>query len=313
MTNEFNSKILLFGEYAVLHKGMALVMPCEKYTGHFEFLDAATSNKQAVQSNEYLKKFCNFVANNVDENFVVEVKQFEQELEKGLFFKSNIPQGYGLGSSGALVAAIALRYLKKTKNLKDEIKALTYNKITELKGDLGRLESYFHGVSSGIDPLSIILNEPILLKNQQEIITTTLPKTTAENNNIVFLIDSKQPRNTSKMMSQFNTLLSQETFKKKFENHVIYNNNQAIEDFLNSDVEKFYKTLYNLSEFQFQEMKDFFPENLHQNVAKGLKNGDYLLKICGAGGGGFTLGFTQNWEKTKEDLKDFELEIIHQY
>jgi mevalonate kinase len=313
MTNEFNSKILLFGEYAVLHKGMALVMPCEKYTGHFEFLDAATSNKQAVQSNEYLKKFCNFVANNVDENFVVEVKQFEQELEKGLFFKSNIPQGYGLGSSGALVAAIALRYLKKTKNLKDEIKALTYNKITELKGDLGRLESYFHGVSSGIDPLSIILNEPILLKNQQEIITTTLPKATAENNNIVFLIDSKQPRNTSKMMSQFNTLLSQETFKKKFENHVIYNNNQAIEDFLNSDVEKFYKTLYNLSEFQFQEMKDFFPENLHQNVAKGLKNGDYLLKICGAGGGGFTLGFTQNWEKTKEDLKDFELEIIHQY
>jgi mevalonate kinase len=43
---------------------------------------------------------------------------------------------------------------------------------------------------------------------------------------------------------------------------------------------------------------------------KGLDTGDYYLKLCGAGGGGFILGFTQNYEATKEHLKDHKLEVV---
>lgn len=312
---QFNSKILLFGEYAVLHNGMALVIPCEKFHGHFEFYQGGSNEEQAValQSNEYLRKFCAFVSSRMDEKFVLEVKKFEAELEQGLFFRSNIPQGYGLGSSGALVAAMVLRYLVKAKNIKDEVKLQTYLKLKDLKKNLGNLESFFHGTSSGIDPLSSILNEPILCKNANEIVTTTLPLTAPDKQNVIFLLDTKQERTTTKMMTLFNELLGKEEFKNKFDKYVIENNNGAIQSFLDNDNKRFYEVINELSAFQINYMKDFFPESLHKDVQKGLDNGDYFLKLCGAGGGGFVLGFTQNWEQTKEQLNGYELEEIYRF
>ncbi|MCZ2222665.1 MAG: hypothetical protein LC122_03440 [Chitinophagales bacterium] len=310
---QLNSKILLFGEYAVLHDGMALVIPCNKYYGKFEFSVPSENNKNATQSNEYLRKFCAFISSHMDEKFVLEVKKFEHELEQGLFFKSNIPQGYGLGSSGALVAAIVLRYLVKAKHLKDELKVVTFQKINELKKSLGNYESYFHGVSSGLDPLSSILNEPILYKGSHDIITTKLPEPSTEKNNVIFLLDTNVPRTTSKMMGMFNSLYSHEDFKEKFKQHIIQNNNTAIQNFLDNNTSDFYKSMYNLSSFQLQYMKDFFPESLQKEITKGLDNGDYFLKLCGAGGGGFVLGFTNNWQATQQKLKDYKLEEIYSY
>lgn len=305
---QINSKILLFGEYAILHQGMALVMPCEKYSGHFEFYNDTDDKKAALQSNEYLKRFSEFIKERSNEKFVLEVQQFEKELEQGLFFRSNIPQGYGLGSSGAVVAAMVLRYLKKAKNIKDELKY----RIHELKGNLGELESHFHGVSSGLDPLSIILNEPILYKNAQEILPTKLPTKSEINENVVFLLDTKIPRHAANLIGHFNTLYQTTSFKDKFDNYVVEANNKTIEHFLHSNF-SFYESLANLSAFQLNEMKDFIPENLHALLAKGLDNGDYFLKLCGAGGGGFMLGFTKEWEKTQAQLKDFHIEEIYRY
>src|SRR5699024_857723 len=312
---QLNSKILLFGEYALLHEGMALVIPCDLYNGRLDFYKATTESEKkiALQSNEFLKKFCEFVASHTNEEFVLEVKQFEQELEQGLFCRSTIPQGYGLGSSGALVAAIFLRYLRKAKNVKDELKHVTYQKLEELKNNLGKLESYFHGMSSGLDPLSIILNEPILYKNTNEIVTAKLPLRTETDENVVFLLDTKHPRSTSDMMNRFNKLMKDDVFKAKFGEYVINNNNEAIQSFLNNDSESFYTSMHNLSSFQLREMKDFFPENFRKDVAKGLDNGDYYLKICGAGGGGFMLGFTRDWKATQTKLKDYTLKKIYSY
>ncbi|MBW7840088.1 MAG: mevalonate kinase [Chitinophagaceae bacterium] len=308
-----NSKVLLFGEYAVLNNGMALVIPLEKYHGQFEFYKSSDKNAVALQSNEYLRKFCAFVSSHMDEDFVLQVKLFEQELEQGLFFRSNIPQGYGLGSSGALVAAIVLRYLVKAKNLKDEVKLITYYKLKELKRILGNLESYFHGVSSGLDPLSIILNEPILYKNAQDIETVKIPNASKDKKNIIFLLDTEHTRTTSKMMSQFKELQGIPHFRESFDKYVSEGNNQAIRSFLDNDNETLYKSLYNISAFQLEHMKEFFPAHLQKEVAGGLDNGDYFLKLCGAGGGGFMLGFTQNWETTQEKLKDYKLEEVFSY
>ncbi len=308
-----NSKVLLFGEYAVLNKGMALVMPWDKYQGHFEFYGSSQKNTNALQSNEYLRKFCAFISSHMDDEFVLEVKRFEKELEQGLFFKSNIPQGYGLGSSGALVSAIVLRYLVKAKVFKDELKGLTLHKLNRLKDGLGNLESHFHGVSSGLDPLSIILNEPVLFKSSENIVTTELPKQTKAKKNVVFLLDSRLPRTTSKMMALFKELNEQSDFKKKFDRYVIENNDKTISSFLENDTSHFFDSMYNLTSFQLQYMKDFFPKDMQKVVAKGLNNGDYFLKLCGAGGGGFVLGFTADWEATQKHLKDYTLEEIYRY
>lgn len=309
----FNSKILLFGEYTVLHDSMALVVPCDLYSGKLNFYDSAQNKKFAIQSNEYLKKFSAFVASQMDDDFVLEVKRFEMELQNGLFFQSTIPQGYGLGSSGALVVAIFLRYLRRAKSLKDELKIMTFQKMERLKNTLGKLESFFHGVSSGLDPLSIILNEPLLYKNANDIVTTTLPAKGEEQENIIFLLNTHISRSTSGLMKKFNHLRENEGFRNRLKDELVNFNDEAIHSFLNSDTESFNKNLYNISSFQLEEMSEFIPESLHSTTKKGLDHGDYFLKLCGAGGGGFMLGFTQNWSKTAEDLKDFDIQKIYSF
>jgi len=77
-----------------------------------------------------------------------------------LYFDSSIPQGYGVGSSGALVAAIYDTYAI------DKIEAtetLTRDKLLRLKEIFSLMESFFHGKSSGLDPLNSYLSIPILM------------------------------------------------------------------------------------------------------------------------------------------------------
>lgn len=300
----FNSKVLLFGEYSVLNQGQALVMPCDLFTGQLNFFADAPDHKYAYRSNEYLKKFSAFIASQVDENFVLEVKRFEWEINNGLFFQSSIPQGYGLGSSGALVVAIFLRYLKKAKEIKDELKGLTIEKAYKLKAVLGKMESFFHGTSSGLDPLSIILNEPILYKGRDQVTTAVLPTKSEQGKNHIFLLNTQMPRNTSILVARYHELYKDPAFREKINEQLLPYTNQSIEAFLANHSEEFYQNIHLLAQFQLEEMNSFIPESYRSIIKKGLDNGDYFLKLCGAGGGGFMLGFTQNWEKTKTDLKD---------
>lgn len=311
--DSFNSKILLFGEYTVLQNGMALVVPCDLYSGRLDFYDTASNKKFALQSNEFLKKFSGFIASHMDENFVLEVKRLEQELANGLFFQSTIPQGYGLGSSGALVVAIFLRYLKKAKNVKDDLKVITYHKMQGLKAALGKLESFFHGVSSGLDPLSIILNEPLLYKGARDIETTSLPAKRTEGKNVIFLLNTHIPRNTSDLMKKFDLLQRDPGFQNRLQDELVGYNNNAIDRFLKNDSSGLHKSLHDISSFQLREMHEFIPDALHSAVEKGFEHGDYFLKLCGAGGGGFMLGFTRDWGKTSESLKEYDVQVIYRY
>lgn len=310
---KLNSKILLFGEYSVLHNSMALVLPCDRYSGQLNFSTSETHSKYTVQSNEYLKKFSGFIASNLDENFVLEVKKFEQEIANGLFFQSSIPQGYGLGSSGALVVAIFLRYLKKAKGVKDDLKGMTLEKVQKLRQSLGHLESFFHGTSSGLDPLSIILNEPILYKNHQEVLATALPPKDEGGKNVIFLLNTGIARSTLGLMARFNQLYKDPKFRNKFNSELVNITDNSINSFLNNQSSDFYQNLDKLSQFQLNEMSYLIPTPFEKLAKQGLRNGDYFLKLCGAGGGGFMLGFTENWEKTNEDLKDFKPEMIYRY
>lgn len=309
----FNSKVLLFGEYSALYNSMALVMPYDRFSGKLTFANGDTENKFAFRSNEFLKKFSTFIASQVDENFVLEVKQFEWEINNGLFFNSNIPQGYGLGSSGALVVAIFLRYLKKAKEFKDELKGLTLGTAQKLKMSLGQMESFFHGTSSGLDPLSIILNKPILYKSAEDVLPVTIPVRNENGKNVIFLLNTGISRKTSVMMKEFKNFCTDPTFRNKIHDELVTYTNESINSFLEVNPVLFYQNLDKLIQFQLREMRYFIPPSFQKKMKEGISDGDYFLKICGAGGGGFMLGFTENWEKTNEDLQAFSPVIIYSY
>ena len=48
------------------------------------------------------------------------------------------------------------------------------------------------------------------------------------------------------------------------------------------------------------------PAAFHRVWEQGIQTNDFYLKLCGSGGGGYILGFTENYEKAKESLKDYK-------
>ena len=48
-----------------------------------------------------------------------------------------------------------------------------------------------------------------------------------------------------------------------------------------------------ISQVQHDNLIDFIPKSYQSAWRDGLKNNQYLLKICGAGGGGFIIGMTE--------------------
>src|SRR5690606_14411558 len=105
-----------------------------------------------------------------------DLHKLKSDVASGMYFDSSIPQGYGVGSSGALVAAIYDQY---AKNKITVLENLTREKLLQLKMIFGQMESFFHGKSSGLDPLNSYLSIPILINSQDNIQATGIPTQSA--------------------------------------------------------------------------------------------------------------------------------------
>ncbi|MDG1052898.1 MAG: mevalonate kinase, partial [Flavobacteriaceae bacterium] len=144
----FYSKILLFGEYGIIKNSKGLSIPYNSFKGGLKIGDV--NSKIVDQSNRSLQIFRDFLSN-IDSSIVVfDLKKMNKDLSNGMYFDSTIPQGYGVGSSGALVAAFYDRY---AINKFTVLENLTRDKILQLKNIFSSMESFFHGKSSGLDPL----------------------------------------------------------------------------------------------------------------------------------------------------------------
>ncbi|MGB1431030.1 MAG: mevalonate kinase, partial [Flavobacteriaceae bacterium] len=157
----FYAKILLFGEYGIIKDAKGLSIPYNFYKGALKISD--TKNKKAQSSNQKLSEFVDFLEQINSTLVTFNIKQLREDLAKGLYFDSSIPQGYGIGSSGALVAAIYDRYANNRITI---LENLTRDKLLKLKEIFGQMESFFHGKSSGLDPLNSYLSLPILINSK---------------------------------------------------------------------------------------------------------------------------------------------------
>ena len=99
MTNPlFYAKILLFGEYGIIEDSQGLTLPYSFYKGTLKFSENQSDFEK--KSNESLSKYAQYLSElNLPEAFKINVEAFKKDIKKGLFFDSNIPQGYGVGSS----------------------------------------------------------------------------------------------------------------------------------------------------------------------------------------------------------------------
>jgi mevalonate kinase len=303
----FYAKILLFGEYGIIKDSKGLAIPYNFYQGALKISSEETD--EALKSNKNLVKYYKYL-NQLDTELVsFDLEALKEDLSKGMYFDSSIPQGYGVGSSGALVASIYDKYaIEKITVLEN----LTKEKLVKLKKTFSLMESFFHGKSSGLDPLNSYLSLPILIKSSDNVEATGIPYQ-KEGKAAVFLLDSKIIGETEPMVSIFMNKMKNEGFRKMFSEEFAKHTDSCIEDFLHGDVKSLFSNVKHLSKVVLTNFKPMIPSAFHKLWKQGIDSNDYYLKLCGSGGGGYILGFAKDYEKVKEQLKDYNLELVYRF
>ncbi len=306
----FYSKILLFGEYSLLLDSNGLSIPYSHFNGRLTFIhkESYTDLEYAKKSNKQLIEYCDFIEKNYP-NYI-DINAFTQDLNRGLFFESSIPEGYGLGSSGALVASIYYMYGKNKIGSKT---ALSKEKTQKLKKIFSALESYFHGKSSGIDPLICYMSHPLFIKNQKEISSIGISRKNIERDDAIFIINTKKTGKTAPLVDLFLKKCINPDYLSKIKNQLIPTTNHCVQSLLKGDLPSFYSDLKYISKFQLQYFKEMIPTDFIKYWEEGLEKNEYILKLCGSGGGGYLLGFTRNYNAVRNSLLHKGLEVITVY
>ncbi len=287
----FGAKVLLFGEYSVIRKSNALALPYSLFDGHLVF--QKDKNRSIDPELQAFSKYMKRLLEKDELGFEFDDKSFSFDISGGLIFDSSIPPGYGVGSSGALCAAVFERYAKISDKQRKDIKFL--------KDCFSRMESHFHGSSSGIDPIISYLNSAILISDSGNLSKVEIP-IYEKGNGAIFLLNTGRTRRTEPLVNLFLEKCSSKDFAYLCDRVLSPISNRCIDHFLSGDTENLYKEMEELSTFQFEHFRPMIPNLFQELWEVGLKTGNYHLKLCGAGGGGFLLGITRDMSRLSEDF-----------
>lgn len=279
----FNSKLLLFGEYTVLEGSSALACPFEKFSARFSYGD----------SNNFLgfyEDFYNYMkALDLSPwKAVFREEAFKKACESGMYFDPEIPVGYGIGSSGAFTAAVFDAFIESP-----EPQTLKY-----LKTLFAAVENYFHGESSGFDPLVSYINKPVLKEGNGDLSVVELPENYFHPYGI-YLIDSGVARSTAKYVEIFKEKLKDIQYREKYILPLVKINQELIANYSKGKVDLgIIQKLTMLSHLQLQAFREMILPEVAEIWKEVYSFGNHLIKLCGAGGGGFYYLFTS-------DIEDF--------
>jgi len=293
----YNAKILLFGEHTVIKGAQALAMPINDFYGAWKY---PPNIEESIKLQQRLPEFQHYLAKQ-GLNQHINIPAFLRALQQGMYFAANIPTGYGVGSSGALCAAILDKFSRNSKKLS----------LLELKEIFAQMESFFHGASSGTDPLVSYLNYPILLG--EEIRKVDLPIQNEQGKGCIFLLDTGVKRVASPFINGFLERCKDENYNKKCTTQLVPLVDDAIHTFLHGQWNLLFSTMHELSLFQFRYFDFMILEQFKNSWLEGLSSNHFKLKICGAGGGGFLLGMSKDFDKTKTALSEYRLLPIHRF
>jgi mevalonate kinase len=304
----FFAKILLFGEYGIIKDSKGLSIPYNFFRGTLklaqEIIPAVAASHQSIC--DYAK----YLRGLSPELLRLDWDRLQADLDHDLYFDSSIPQGYGVGSSGALVAAFYDRYA--LDKLTPE-QVMTPQNLKKLKSVFAAMESYFHGQSSGLDPLNSYLSLPLLIHSKDSIETIGIPAQNPKGKGAVFLLDSGSVGSTAPMVSLFMENMKEEAFSKMMREEFTHITDRCVDNFLKGHFKFLFGNIKTLSTLVLKYFKPMIPGEFHELWKKGLETNAYYLKLCGSGGGGYMLGFTQDFSAAQEALEGHRLEVVYHF
>lgn len=264
------AKLLLFGEHTVLHGGEALALPLRRFGARWG-TGGASPGSPFVAWAAFAK------THDAIPDFL-DVERFTADAP-GLRVESDIPRDYGLGSSGALTALVYRRY-----RLADADPALPV-----LRERLGLLEGFFHGRSSGLDPLVCYLDAAVHVRTDGSVATRPAPDLSAGPGRW-FLLDSRQPKAGHEAIARFGESGKAEGFRQNYLEPALALTAALIDGARAPDA-GWHATLAELSARQLEHLRWLIPSAVAEHWRHWLTSDTAYLKLCGAGGGGFFLGY----------------------
>jgi len=180
-----------------------------------------------------------------------------------------------------------------------------------LRHRFSRMESFFHGRSSGFDPLVSYLNRPLLLgKDGATAVTGNPGHLFPDSNSGLFLVDTGSPYSTGSLVGDF--LDRYAPAGKTSPAGAAYGRmtNSCITTFLQGNPVRFREEINRLSRFQLKALEHLIPGHFNPIWREGLLTGLITLKLCGSGGGGYLLCFTRDNEQTARFFEKRKIPVI---
>lgn len=278
------AKVMLVGEYGVVTGGSALTVPFHTFHARIRDARQVPSGKQeeASRSLAYLKQLFAYIESLPGNAFHAppDLPFFKENLER-FWMEMTIPTGYGLGSSGAVSAAIYRLFFPGADLLE----------LAQQKQDLALIESYFHGKSSGVDALTCYRDTPLYFKADGTIEPVDFHPGQIPGGYRFFLLDSGIRYETGPLVKRFLEQLKDPGFEQAVREEYLRLNQQLIETLLGYRQADPAMLVSLISGFQWLHFRPMIPPSEEERWIQGQVSHEYYLKLNGSGGG-FMLGIT---------------------
>lgn len=291
MKEKYWSKVILFGEYSMIFDSNALLVPLKRFSAKWTREEDAPEESICFSRHE-LSSFCEFLRTDDRLSTDIDSIALEKDLKDGWWLASDVPVGYGLGSSGTVVAAVYDRYA--LKRIEDAMC---------LKELFSRMESYFHGSSSGIDPLQCYLSKPFRITSEG---VDLLDEIVFKNGIDICLIDTKVKSSTKPLVEYFKRQRENEAYLTGFRRDYLPDVGACIDAMIQGNKDTFFMSLQRLMTAQLSYLGPMIPEHATA-LFESAYDFHFGVKINGAGGGGYMLGFTDDRDKASSLLGNYDV------
>ena len=294
-TTRYYAKVMLVGEYSAILKGDALTVPLTSFSTRLGTIDQAPDEQRAFKSLEYLRNLYQYMKSLPVNSFYgkAQIGDFEKMIRSGYYLESDIPLGYGIGSSGSVSAFIYDQLFEGKEKLT----------LQQMRKDLSTIESYFHGRSSGVDALSCYLGKPLLFSAGNAIEPIPFDPSRIPGGYRFFLVDSGIRLETGPLVRWFMDELRREEFRKVVENQYLSLNRKLIDALLERREADPAMILRAISDLQYKHFRRMIPDSMSDAWLNGQVTNTYYLKLNGSGGG-YMLGIAHHTaiEQVEETL-----------
>ncbi|MCF8345635.1 MAG: hypothetical protein K9G38_00375 [Bacteroidales bacterium] len=284
----YYAKLMLAGEYGVIAGCDAITVPFKKYHARLAQRDEKAQDDAVLQSVASIRKLLIYINSLPMNSFFAspDTQKLESLLKQGYYIDSDIPQGYGIGSSGAVSALIYDQFFhtEKAKTLQQQQK------------DLATLESCFHGKSSGVDAMTCYAGKPLHFMADGTIIDLKNDPLQPPGGYRFFLLDSLQVFDTAPLVNVFLKKMEDPSFAKLIKEDyckLIRKFISALEYNTINDAALIFRAI---SDLQWKHFRQMIPENMEDVWINGQVSNAYYLKLNGSGGG-YMLGIAPDESK----------------